>query len=113
MEYLFVIWEGGDGAESYAPDTMMAEMGAYAADLAGKGKLKAGAPLQPASQSMTVRRRRGTLTAVDGPYIETKEVMGGYFVVEADSMEEAVEVARGCPAAAYGAIEVREQIPMG
>jgi hypothetical protein len=112
-DYLFVIWEGGEGAEQSAPDDMMAEMAAYAMDLVGKGKLKGGAPVEPPAQSVTVRRRRGQLATLDGPYIETKEVMGGYFVVEADSMEEAVELAKGCPGAAYGAVEVRQQIPMG
>jgi hypothetical protein len=113
MEYLFVIWEGGEGAEQPEAEAMMAEMGQYAFDLLGKGKLKGGAPLQPAAKSTTVRRRRGKVSAVDGPYIETKEVIGGYFVVEADSIEQAVEMAKACPAAAYGAVEVREQIPMG
>jgi hypothetical protein len=113
MEYLFVIWDGGDGAEPPESEAMMAEMGQYAFDLLGQGKLKGGAPLKPNTQSTTVRRRRGTVSTVDGPYIETKEVISGYFVVEADSMEEAVEMAKRCPAAAYGAVEVREQIPMG
>jgi hypothetical protein len=112
MEYLFVIWEGGDGAEEGKSEDLMAEMGRYASDLVGKGKLKGGAPLQPSTQAATVRRRGGKVTAVDGPYIETKEVIGGYFVVEADSLEEAVELAKACPAAAYGAIEIRQQIPM-
>ena len=112
-EYLFVIWEGGEGAEQSAPADMMAEMATYATDLAAKGKLKGGAPVQPPAQSVTVRRRRGQLETVDGPYIETKEVMGGYFIVEAASMVEAVDLARGCPGAAYGAVEVREQIAIG
>ena len=113
MEYLFVIWEGGEGAENYAPEAMMSEMAEYAADLVGQGKLKGGAPLQPPTKSATVRRRRGSVSSVDGPYIETKEVIGGYFVVEADTMEEAIELAKACPAAGYGAVEIREQIPMG
>ncbi|HEX6392391.1 MAG TPA: YciI family protein [Acidimicrobiales bacterium] len=113
MEYLFVIWEGGAGASKAKRDEVMAEMGKYASDLVGKGKLKGGAPLQPTAQSVTVRKRRGKVSTVDGPYIETKEVIGGYFVVEAGSLEEAVEIAKDCPAAGYGAIEVREQMEMG
>ena len=113
MEYLFVIWEGGAGASKPKRDEVMAEMGKYAFDLVGKGKLKGGAPLQPKTQSVTVRKRRGKVSTVDGPYVETKEVIGGYFVVEAESLEEAVELAKDCPAASYGALEVREQMEMG
>jgi hypothetical protein len=108
VEYLFVIWEGGEGAEPGTRQDMMAEMGDYVADLVGKGKLKGGAPLQPATEGATIRRRRGKVTAVDGPFLETKEVIGGYFLVEADSINEAVELAKACPGAAYGAVEVRE-----
>lgn len=113
MEYLFVIWEGGSGAKQAKRDDVMAAMGTYVFDLLGKGKLKGGAPLYDVGEAATVRKRRGKVTSVDGPYLETKEVIGGYFVVEADSMEEAVELAKGCPATEYGAVEVRGQIPMG
>jgi hypothetical protein len=113
MDYMFVIWEGGEEAETPTREEMMTDMAVYAADLAGKGKLKGGAPLQSPGAGASVRKRRGKVTVFDGPYAETKEVLGGYFVVEADSLEEAVELAKACPAASYGGIEVRPIIPMG
>jgi len=113
MEFLFVVWEGGDDAEEAKREDVMAEMGGYVFDLLGQGKLKGGGPLFDAAQGATVKKRKGKVTAVDGPYIETKEVIGGFFIVEADSLEHAVELAKGCPATAYGALEVRGMIPMG
>jgi hypothetical protein len=109
---MFIIWEGGDGVEPVPREDAMAEMVTYATGLAAQGKLRGGAPLEPPRQGATVRKRRGTVSTVDGPYIETKEVVGGYFVVEAGALEEAVELARGCPAAAYGGVEVRPVIPL-
>jgi hypothetical protein len=50
---------------------------------------------------------------VDGPFTESREVIGGYFVVKADSRDEALEIAAHCPAASYGAVEVHPIIPMG
>jgi len=113
MDYMFLIWEGGQDAETADRNAVMQEMFGYVGDLAGRGKLKGGGPLQGTDRSATVRKRGGRVTAVDGPYTETKEIIGGYFLVEADSLEEAVELAKGCPAAAFGGIEVRELIPMG
>ncbi|HEV2310735.1 MAG TPA: YciI family protein, partial [Acidimicrobiia bacterium] len=110
---LFVIGEGGEGAESASPDSRREQLGPYVLELLGDNKLKGGAPLHPASEAKTVRKRKGSVTAVDGPYVETKEVIGGYFVVEADSLDEAVDLARRCPGAAYGAVEVRQILPMG
>jgi hypothetical protein len=113
MDYMFVIWEGGQEAETSDRNAVMQEMFGYVGELAGRGRLKGGGPLQGTDRSATVRKRGGQVTATDGPYTETKEIIGGYFLVEADSLEEAVELAKGCPAAAFGGIEVRELIPMG
>lgn len=114
MEYLFVIWEGEDVARSEERrKEAMDVMGAYVFELLGKGKLKGGAPLRPATEAITARSKQGKTIVVDGPYIESKDVIGGYFVVEADSDEEVADLAKACPAAAYGGVEVRAIIPMG
>jgi hypothetical protein len=113
VEYLFVIWEGGDDAEPTTRDDALVAMGNYAMDLLATGKLKGGGPLFSSSEGATVRKRRGVVTSTDGPYIETKEVIGGFLIVEADSLDDAVELAKQAPAAAYGAVEVRGMVPMG
>jgi hypothetical protein len=114
VEFLFVVWEGAEVAASAERRSEATDlMGAYVLDLLGKGKLKGGAPLRPASEALTARTNNGKVTVVDGPYLETKDVIGGYFVVEAESAQEAAELAAACPAAEYGGVEVRAIIPMG
>jgi hypothetical protein len=114
MEVLFVIWEGEAVATSDAARAdAVSLMGAYVFDLLGMEKLKGGAPLRPASEAVTVRAKEGKPLVVDGPYAETKDVIGGFFVVEVGSMEEATELARSCPAASYGGVELRAIVPMG
>ena len=81
-------------------------------ELRSQGTYLAGAPLQPTSTATTVRVRNGEQVVTDGPFVETKEQLGGYFLVEAESDEEARAVAARIPAAHYGAIEVRPLVPI-
>lgn len=113
MEFLYVIWEGGQGAEPSDRNDVMGEMMSYVTGLLGDGALTGGSPLHTANEARTVRSRGDQVLVTDGPYTETKEVIGGYFVVEADSLEDAVRMAEGCPAAAYGAVEVRQIMRLG
>lgn len=87
--------------------------GEYAMDLLGKGKLVGGAPLRPQSEAKRVRKDGETARVMDGPFTETKEIIAGYMLIEAESLAEAVELARDCPNAEFGTVEVREIIPMG
>jgi hypothetical protein len=66
-----------------------------------------GAELQPAATATTVRVRDGQSLTTDGPFAETKEVLGGLYLFEADNLDDAIAVAARIPAAAYGSIEVR------
>jgi hypothetical protein len=72
-----------------------------------RGKLLESQQLEPVASSKTIRTRAGRTTIVDGPFAETKEVLGGFNIVEADSMDEAIELALQFPWAASGAVEVR------
>ena len=65
------------------------------------------APLEPAENARTVRIRRRERLVTDGPFAETREVLGGYYIVECDDLDTALDAAAACPAAAYGTIEVR------
>jgi hypothetical protein len=114
VDFLFVVWEG-DGGDWTTERRQEAvdRMGAYVFDLLGKGKITGGAPLRPAAEAVTVRALDGKPTVIDGPYIETKDVIGGYFIVQAESTGEATELARTCPAADYGAVEIRAIVSMG
>ena len=76
-------------------------------DLQRKGKWVIGDQLAPPRRARTVRARAGKITVTDGPFMETKEAVGGFDIIEADTFEEAVEIAGRHPVAQSGAIEVR------
>jgi hypothetical protein len=86
----------------------MAEMGKYAGELGQQGKLRGGAPLQPESAGARVTVRRGKSKVVDGPFAESKEVIGGWFMFEAASRAEAVEIAKRCPATRSGVVALHQ-----
>jgi hypothetical protein len=76
-------------------------------DLQARGAWITGDQLAPPRRARTVRVRDGKSVVTDGPFADTKEAIGGFDLIEADSLEEAVEIAAGHPAAAMGTIEVR------
>jgi hypothetical protein len=83
------------------------DMGRFAGELARAGKLRGGAPLYPDAAGKRVSASGGRFSLVDGPFAESKEVIGGYFLVEAESRAEAVEMAKRCPHARAGVVELR------
>jgi len=72
-----------------------------------------GNPLQPVHTATTLRHRNGKLSTTDGPFAETKEQLGGYYIVESDTVDEALGWAAKIPGAKYGSIEVRPVLPVG
>ena len=86
----------------------MAEMGQFAGELAQKGKMRGGAPLHPENTATRISVRGGRAQSVDGPFAESKEVIGGFFMVDAASRAEAIEIAKRCPAARSGIVQVSE-----
>jgi hypothetical protein len=88
-------------------DTMMRGCLDHADDLRRKGRLLESQMLEGAETAKSVRMRNGRVTAVDGPFAEAKEVLGGFNIIEAESMEEAVKMASEFPWVSTGCIEVR------
>ena len=80
---------------------------AYDDELREAGRYVTSSPLAPVSTAATVRVVNGKLSATDGPFAETKEQLGGYYLIEATTIDEAASIASGIPAARYGSIEVR------
>jgi hypothetical protein len=80
---------------------------AFHQECAERGVLVASDPLEPPASATTVRVSDGRTIATDGPFVETKEWLGGYFLVECASREEALELAARCPTARDGTVEVR------
>jgi hypothetical protein len=86
---------------------------AYDQELMKKGHFIAAAALQPVKTAKTVRSRGGRIAMTDGPFAETKEVLGGFIFIAARDLEEALRVAAGIPIAKYGSIEVRPEMNVG
>src|SRR5687767_5678143 len=110
MRYLCLIYENEKGWESLPPGEMEAIMGEYFSftdDIRKNGKYVAGEALQPTATATTVRVRNGKVSTTDGPFAETKEQLGGFYMIEARDLNEAIQVAAKIPSARTGSIEVR------
>jgi hypothetical protein len=90
---------------------VMQEFMAFTKSIAQSGHYRAGNELHPTSRATTVRVRDKKRMVTDGPFAETKEQLGGYYLVEARDLDEAVALAARIPSARWGAIEVRPIIP--
>ena len=115
MQYMILIY--GDeknfammANNPQAQQQMYAAFTRYGADMREAGVLRGGAELKPTSTATTVRVRGGKTLTTDGPFAETKEQLGGYYMIEVPDLDQAVHWAARCPAASGGSIEVR---PMG
>lgn len=110
MKYLCLIysdestWETMPKAES---DAIMGEYFTFTNDVQKSGHYVAGEALHPVSTATTVRVRNGKISTTDGPFAETKEQLGGFYLIEAKDLNEAIQVASRIPGARHGSIEVR------
>src|SRR5919204_3373986 len=110
MQYMLLIYDDEATWENMPEDEQQAVMGeyfAYTEALKSAGKFVAGDALQPISTAKSVRIREGDVSTTDGPFAETKEVLGGYYLVDVDSVEEALDWAAKIPSARFGTMEVR------
>ena len=110
MEYLALIYADENGRESVSEEDMKKMYAAYAAfgeEAEKRGAMRGGNELQPATTATTVRVRNGETMVTDGPFAETKETLGGYYLLECDSLDDAVDLAAKIPGARHGSIEVR------
>lgn len=115
MKYMLMIFadEKAEALMSAAEnETMLAAYGAYAQALAEGGAMVSGERLRPTTTATTVRVAAGRTEVLDGPYVETKEQLGGYFIIEAPDLDRALAWAARCPGASHGTVEVRPIWPM-
>jgi hypothetical protein len=107
MQYLLLI-AGDENRLTQLSDTEHQAWGTYTQELQGSGKLRGGERLRPSATATTVRLKDGQRLLSDGPYAETKEQLGGYYVIDATDLDEAVEWASKMPHLARGgSVEVR------
>jgi hypothetical protein len=110
MRYLLLIYGPEWDPSALTPEQAQASMEEwtnYSADLLKRGKSEGGEALEPSSTATTVRVRNGETLTTDGPFAETNEVLGGYYLINAKDLDEAIEIAAKCPAAGNGSIELR------
>lgn len=110
MRYLLMICVDEKAFEAASPEEAAAntaEYGVWAEEMAKRGLLQGGERLRPVADATTVTVRDGKVLTSDGPFAETKEQIGGYFVVDCADLDQAVEVAAQLPGAKHGSIEVR------
>ena len=115
MEYILLIYSSeADGKKMSAAEghQIFQEYMTFTQDLTKAGKNKGGAPLEQTTTATTVRVRNGKTVVTDGPFAETKEQLGGYYLVEAKDLDEAISIAAKIPGAKHGSIEVRPIMKM-
>jgi hypothetical protein len=107
MKYMLLIyadeqsWTEPEREQCYGESTQVAHQ------LQGKGQYLAASPLQPVSTATSVRVRDGKRLVTDGPFAETREQLGGYFLVDAKNLDEAIDIAGRIPGARKGTVEIR------
>lgn len=110
MKYLLQIF-ADEAVEDAIPDEQMGAMmeafGAYTEALTKAGALLGGERLRPVSDATSVRVRDGRTEVLDGPFAETREQLGGFYLIEAADLDAALAWAARCPSASYGTVEVR------
>ncbi len=110
MQYLLLIYRNeAEQAkmDAAAGQQMRTDYGAFTQSIIQSGNFKAGDALQPSSTATTVRVRDGKTLTTDGPFAETREQLGGYYLVEAKDLDAALAIAARIPGAKVGSIEVR------
>jgi len=109
MRYLLLIYTE-EPTEMPPADVMAGQMEAYDAfsnEVRDRGLFEAGEALHPTTSATTVRVRDGETVTTDGPFAETKEALGGFYLITAKDLDEAIELAAKIPGAVHGSIEIR------
>jgi hypothetical protein len=110
MKYLLLIYNSEAEASKMTREqgmAMMNDYGAFTQAIAASGHYKGGNPLQPIANATSVRVRDGKTLVTDGPFAETREQLGGYYLIDAANLDEAIEIGARIPGSKTGTIEVR------
>jgi len=109
MKYMLLIY----GDPTAPGEDLFPEYMKFTQEILDSGEMVAGDPLEAIETATTVRVRDGKRTSTDGPFAETKEVLGGYYIVDVKDLDRAIELAAKIPGARVGSIEVRPVVNMG
>jgi len=114
VQYMLLIYGDEKLWQSMTESEIQKTMQAYvefSRSLAASGALRGGSELATVTSATTVRVRNGEVLASDGPFAETKEQLGGYYLIDVENLDEAIKWAAKIPSAALGSIEIRPQTP--
>jgi hypothetical protein len=110
MKYMLLCYDSEQAWDDAGPTAMqdaMQEAIGLTHDLDAKGQYVTAAPLQPVATAVSVRVRDGKQVVTDGPFAETHEVLGGYYIIDVANLDEAIQVAERHPGARFGTVEIR------
>ena len=112
MKYLLLIYSEEEAWTEAEREDCMRESVEICDDLESQGKCLAASPLHPVSSATSVRVRDGKRQITDGPFAETTEQLGGYYLIDVDDLDEAIEIAGTLPPAKKGTVEIRPLFPL-
>lgn len=113
MDYMLLIYGcGRDAPGEEVPPEKLTAVNAFIEECRARGVYRGSSPLRDAATATTVQVRDGEVLVTDGPFAETREQLGGYFLLSCRDLDEALELAGRCPMAADGSIEVRPVLPV-
>ena len=112
MRYMMLIYLDENSLNEEQRAKCYNESAAYARELHKAGKFVATSPLQPTLTATSVRHQEGQRVITDGPFAETREQLGGFFIVEAENLDDAIDIAGKIPAGKFGTVEIRPLVPV-
>lgn len=112
MKYMLLIYMAEDALNSTEREACYVESTQLCQDLQAKGQFLAASPLHPVATATSVRVREGKRLVTDGPFAETREQLGGYYLIDAPDLDSAISVAARIPGARKGTVEVRPVIEL-
>ena len=107
MKYMLLVYLAEDAMSDNEQEHCYVESAQLAQDLSASGKYLAASPLHPVATATSVRVRSGKRLVTDGQFAETREALGGYYLIDARDLDEALSIAERIPGAKYGTIEIR------
>jgi hypothetical protein len=107
MKYMLLIYLEEQVLSQVEREHCYQESAQFAHQINSKGQYLASAPLQPTSMATSIRTCDGKRVVTDGPFAETREQLGGYFMIEAKNLDEAIDIAGRIPAGRWGTVEIR------